>query len=583
MKFDRCILLIVLFFLILCPKSYSQEPILMDGWPILIHEYHLFSAPMQGLTLYDIDGDGDLEIFMSLANKIYCFDYQGNAMPGWPYVNEDINDEFANSPVIGDIDGDGTPEIVVDWEDAVEHHSELIALETDGTMCSGFPIDMANNNSAWQLALYDLDGDGAMEIIIGLHQSYPYEINELRVYNGQGEMLPGWPIEGLYTTGLAIGDIDNDNSPEIIVSGAIWFDYVNQLFAYEADGTLHNGFPMGFGIPEDSFWVLTPPNLFDYNDDNFLEISQLFLNVDNEGYAAVVNESGELLNGWPLFYGGFSTAGCSVAPTSVGSNEYGISFGESIFYGYDYLVDTNAHYYDGWPFWGGDSMAGNYDQPTIGDIDGDGSMDYIFNYNMTIMDSTGQMGRIWALNQDGELLDYFPLWVLGTTFPGGVSLGDIDNDGITEMAFETDYPTFGYPTQRIYVYKLDVITWEPERFPWPMSCHDPQHTNNLTYHPQTGVPYDDQTGLPRTPYLYQNYPNPFNAATTIKFGIPRAGKVKLDLYDLGGRKVAKILEGDYPAGDREIGFDGSGLPSGLYFYRLRFGDKSITRKMILLK
>ena len=563
--------------------SLAQEPILMAGWPVLVHNYYLYGAPSQGVTLFDIDDDGRDELLFNIGNKLYCYNIDGNPIPGWPYENENPDEEFDNSPLVGDIDGDGEDEIIVDAINQWDHYARLYAFESDGTICSNFPIDLANNVAFWNLALYDIDEDGILDIIVGVSQFYPDTLSEIRVYRGDGQMLPGWPVEGIscHLGGIAVGDIDNDGYPEIVIAGSN--DEGDDLFALKADGNPVAGFPIKWNGGDDVI-SYSAPVLFDYNNDGYLEIAQLFGRMDPvyvDGQIAVVNHQGEMLPNWPLYFGEKPAVGPSVGWFSW-EGESCISFG-AYQYGDFYLADMSGNILKGWPFWSGDSLAGCWDQPRIADIDGDGSMDYIFNYNKAIMDSAGWMGRIWALNQDGELLDYFPLWVLGTTFPGGVSLGDIDNDGITEMAFETDYPTFGYPTQRIYVYKLDGITWEPERFPWPMSCHDPQHTNNLTYHPQTGVPYDDQTGLPRTPYLYQNYPNPFNAATTIKFGIPRAGKVKLDLYDLGGRKVAKILEGDYPAGDREIGFDGSGLPSGLYFYRLRFGGKSITRKMILLK
>ncbi|MBD3234157.1 MAG: T9SS type A sorting domain-containing protein, partial [candidate division Zixibacteria bacterium] len=138
---------------------------------------------------------------------------------------------------------------------------------------------------------------------------------------------------------------------------------------------------------------------------------------------------------------------------------------------------------------------------------------------------------------------------------------------------------------RIFVYKLTDIPYEPERFPWPMSCHDPQHTNNLTHRVETSIPaYDEQTGLPRRALLHGNHPNPFNASTKIEFGIPKNGYVNLKVYNILGQEVAELTDEKLTAGEYSVDFNGDELSSGLYFYNLKYGDnKTISRKMLLLK
>jgi uncharacterized lipoprotein YddW (UPF0748 family) len=83
--------------------------------------------------------------------------------------------------------------------------------------------------------------------------------------------------------------------------------------------------------------------------------------------------------------------------------------------------------------------------------------------------------------------------------------------------------------------------------------------------------------------LYQNYPNPFNPATVIPFSIDKEGLVKLELYDVLGRKISTIIDENLKAGFHEINFDASGLSSGKYFYRIIFDGKQHARMMILLK
>jgi hypothetical protein len=83
--------------------------------------------------------------------------------------------------------------------------------------------------------------------------------------------------------------------------------------------------------------------------------------------------------------------------------------------------------------------------------------------------------------------------------------------------------------------------------------------------------------------LYQNYPNPFNPMTNIKFQIPKAGFVKLVIYDIIGREIATLVNEELTPGIYEVQWDGSNYPSGVYYYRLKAGDYSDTKKMVLLK
>ncbi len=83
--------------------------------------------------------------------------------------------------------------------------------------------------------------------------------------------------------------------------------------------------------------------------------------------------------------------------------------------------------------------------------------------------------------------------------------------------------------------------------------------------------------------LSQNYPNPFNPGTTIAFSLPSPAYVSLQVFDLEGRTVATLEEGLLQAGDHRSRFDGNGLASGVYFYRLQAGRLTQTAKMLLQK
>ncbi len=92
---------------------------------------------------------------------------------------------------------------------------------------------------------------------------------------------------------------------------------------------------------------------------------------------------------------------------------------------------------------------------------------------------------------------------------------------------------------------------------------------------------ETNTNLPATVTLAQNYPNPFNPATTIRFELPASQHTSLKVFDLLGEEVATLVDGIRGAGYHEVSFDGTGLASGVYVYRLQAGSVSQSRKLIL--
>jgi hypothetical protein len=83
--------------------------------------------------------------------------------------------------------------------------------------------------------------------------------------------------------------------------------------------------------------------------------------------------------------------------------------------------------------------------------------------------------------------------------------------------------------------------------------------------------------------LHAAYPNPFNAATTIVYDIPKSGPAKIQIYDITGREVKTVIDGQQEAGQHRVGFNGADLASGIYFVRMEAGSFSQTRKIVLLK
>ncbi|MBC8043433.1 MAG: alkaline phosphatase D family protein [Rhizobacter sp.] len=89
--------------------------------------------------------------------------------------------------------------------------------------------------------------------------------------------------------------------------------------------------------------------------------------------------------------------------------------------------------------------------------------------------------------------------------------------------------------------------------------------------------------LPQKFELSRNFPNPFNPSTTFMYAVPRASDVKLEVYDVTGRKIATLVDGRKEAGVYNVVFNASRLSSGVYFYRLTAGAFSESKKMLLVK
>jgi hypothetical protein len=82
------------------------------------------------------------------------------------------------------------------------------------------------------------------------------------------------------------------------------------------------------------------------------------------------------------------------------------------------------------------------------------------------------------------------------------------------------------------------------------------------------VPSEQKDLIPTVYALYQNFPNPFNPTTQIRFDLPSASNVRITVYDVTGREVGVVAQGDFAAGRYTRTFDATRLASGVYFYRI---------------
>ena len=99
----------------------------------------------------------------------------------------------------------------------------------------------------------------------------------------------------------------------------------------------------------------------------------------------------------------------------------------------------------------------------------------------------------------------------------------------------------------------------------------------------TTVPVEEEQTLPNSFKLFQNYPNPFNPATSIKYTVSSIQYVNLTVYDVLGKEITTLVNEEKFPGSYEVKFNASNLSSDTYFYVLRAGNFSETKKMLLIK
>jgi Secretion system C-terminal sorting domain len=178
--------------------------------------------------------------------------------------------------------------------------------------------------------------------------------------------------------------------------------------------------------------------------------------------------------------------------------------------------------------------------------------------------------------------DYDPL-----TIPGRDAGGNKTEDGSGISSFTDLTENF---SQSSHLSKIDnlplgSLIWDDEKLAAFKSVDDWAKVYSH-YLMAVGVDIVNQRSIVPTDFsLAQNYPNPFNNATQIRFSVPpnNGDPVTLRVYNVLGQEVALLYSGPKVAGSYTMPFDGSGLGSGVYFYRLQSGNTFITKKMILMK
>lgn len=271
-------------------RVYDQHGQPKPGWPV--------SIPFSTLTnltcpvVVDLDGDGALEIGIAGELGVFFYRADGTPQPGWPYTwSVPVNNPQWSAPAVGDIDRDGSLEVVVGDDNYPSYRAH--AIRADGTSMPGWPIAVRPVYSSPALA--DLDGDLDLEIIMqeGDPGSQGYR---LWVWHHTGEPMAGWPrnvaVEGHSSRcGPAVADVDADGRLEIVTATSD-----GRLHVFLVDGTEYPGFPIATGAPDYS--IIASPSVIDMDADGPQEIFLTYWRAQHQ-YLSAWRLDGTVLSGFP--------------------------------------------------------------------------------------------------------------------------------------------------------------------------------------------------------------------------------------------------------------------------------------------
>lgn len=251
-----------------------------------------FGGTMKGVALGDLDADGDLEILASFNNSgigsIYAIDGDGSVLPGWP---RSFGSFVGSAPSVGDVDGDGTPEIFAPG------FEKLYGYRPDGTDLPGFPFDPPNQFFNYNtVSLADLDGNGDREIVFATSDNFVDNPGRVWVLEHTGVVAPGWPrsTSSAIWAPPALADLTGNGELDIVLGDQLLAPTpVNSLFAWNRTGALLPGFPVT-GLDA----LHSQVTIADVDGDQLPEILYE-TNVNGDDWYAV-NHDGTPVAGWPL-------------------------------------------------------------------------------------------------------------------------------------------------------------------------------------------------------------------------------------------------------------------------------------------
>jgi hypothetical protein len=443
-----------------------------------------------------LNGDGVAEIIVATADgKVFALLGDGRPLPGWPVmtdllsgldpanprnhrhapayregaVRSDARGAIVGGVAVGDINGDGRPEVV-----AADLEGKVYAWHIAGTVLPGFPVrtnpefSKPVDRSARNVvdagifaapALGDLDGDGVLDIVVGAMDQHVY------AWRGDATPVPGWPVlardlgqsapnGARIVSSPALGDLDGDGALEIVVGTNEVYKGGGRVYAFRSDGAVVPGWPVevpsalppgpdvlplvGEGVP-------SAPALADVDGDGMLEVG--IAAVGSPGFLFKANGQRVLtLKSRAVDFGPESEANDGPSLFAMTSGSFGDLDGDG---GLEFIAGTAGvrsglsaeihglrlpfeHHLSAWNARTGDYLSAfpqlveDYQffmNPAIADIDGDGVPEVISGSGGYLLHAFNYLGR-----EPRGWPKFTGHWLAASP-----AVGDIDGDGILEV------------------------------------------------------------------------------------------------------------------------------------------------------
>jgi len=508
---------------------------------------------MVGPYDFDNDGYGDFIVSSSYSgefcNGVYhyeAFDDDSISL-NWVYTFWNLSCSYDNysSVAVGDLDQDGLLEIIalVDTnpDSSGQHALQIFEWSTDSMSFLSTPTTTWNMglDDVWesaQIMVEELDGDPNPEVIVsimdgpwggtGSSRLMIFELSDNNFENPSWNIEfedPSWTNWSGYN--ISIGDLDQDGFKEIFTVAYEFYHII--IYENEAEDTYN--YQTDFYVSDQA-----------YERGNQ---SIIIVDINNDG----VNE---------MF-----------AVTSGVNDLSGNLLSPGYFYSVQGTDDVSTLSFSNFNLFG--TYEGGLRQIKLGDADLDGNPNlYIAgHYNEALYDwefvggdpllPENYMETIAFMDDTTD--NFTPNNDQGKVRVAKLFSGDIDNDGNGDIVFSSGSFATDKP-------QLFMIEYEEE---------DLFVKNSENY-------------ITNEFKLNQNFPNPFNPKTTIKYSLNSPAQVNISIFNINGEDIFEVFSGPQKIGNYNVEWSGKDfnqkmVPSGIYLYRLKVNNKSITKKMILTK